>query len=71
MAIQIYSKEFCASRSASCCSHEREEDVREKALKDINEFFLKHDSFGVVNIIENWSENKDSLKLVVYYEGCV
>ena len=71
MAIQIYSKEFGAGRNTSYYAYERDEDVREKVLKKANEFFFKYDSVDIVNIVENWSEDSNFLRLVVYYKDYI
>ena len=61
MAIQIYSKEFGAGRNTSYYAYERDEDVRERVLKNANEFFFNHDSVDIVNIVENWTEDRSFL----------
>ena len=71
MAVQIYSKEFGAGRNTSYYSYERDEDVRERVLNNVNKFFFKHDSIDVVNIVENWSEDRSFLKLIVYYKSYI
>ena len=71
MAVQIYSKEFGAGRNTSYYAYERDEDVRERVLKNSNEFFFKHDSVDIVNIVENWTEDRSFLKLVVYYKDYI
>lgn len=71
MAVQIYSKEFGAGRNKSYYAYERDEDVRERLLKKCNEFFFKHDRIDIVNIVENWTEDRNFLKLIVYYKGYI
>lgn len=71
MAIQIYSEEFYAYRYTSRLVQETDEDVRLKILYDINEFFFKRDDCDIINIIENWDENKYCLKIVVYYKSYI
>ena len=71
MAVQIYSKDFGVCRNTSYYSYENDEDVRKNALKNVNEFLLKHDSIDIVNIIEDWSENRSFLRLIVYYKSYV
>lgn len=68
MAEQIYSKVFFAHRN-TC--YENEHDAREKALKDVNEFFFKHDSLCVMNIIEKWNDIRSYVELIVYYKGYI
>lgn len=71
MAVQIYQKDFGASRNTSYYAYERDEDVRETALRKVNEFFFKHDNVDIVNIVESWNESMDFLRLVVYYKGYI
>ena len=68
MAEQIYSEVFYANRNTF---YENECDARKKALMDANEFFINHDSFCIMNVIENWNENRSHLGLVVYYKGYI
>lgn len=71
MSVQIYSKEFIASKNSSFYANEREEDARAKALEKANEFFFAHDSVDIINIIENWNDNRDLIRLVVYYKDYI
>lgn len=71
MAVQIYSEEFYAYRYTSRLVQETDEDVRLKILYDINEFFFKHDSYDIINIVEHWDEGKYCLRVVVYYKGYI
>ena len=68
MITQIYSKEFGSCRKRSGYAYERDEDVRNRALDKINEFFQKQDGIDIVNIVESWFGNRDYLKLIVYYK---
>ena len=51
MAVQIYHKTFWASGDRYDCK----EDIREKALNEVNQFFFNHDCYDIMNIIEDWS----------------
>lgn len=64
MAVQIYNKSFCVWKNL----YENDADVRNKALEEVNEFFFHHDSVDIVNIIEEWQNNHDTVKLIVYYK---
>lgn len=64
MAVQIYNKSFCVWKKL----YENDADVRNKALEEVNEFFFHHDSVDIVNIIEEWQNNRDTVKLIVYYK---
>lgn len=68
MAEQIYIKEFEEIRNTSYYSAESCNDVRNKVLKDVNEFFIKHDGFDIISIIEDWNKDKSYLYLIVYYK---
>lgn len=71
MAVQICSKEFGAGRNISCYAYEKDEDVRKRVLEKCNEFFFahdRHDSIDIVNIVEDWTEGGEFLKLIVYYK---
>ena len=67
MAIQIYAQTFYVGRKA----YENDTDVRNRALEEANEFFFHRDSVDIVNIIEQWYNNSDTLKLVIYYKGYI
>lgn len=71
MAEQIYIKEFEEIRNTSYYSTETCNDVRNKVLKDVNEFFVEHDDFDIISIIEDWNEDKSYLYLIVYYKGYI
>ena len=60
---EIYIEEFTVWKFA----FEDNKDVRNKALQEVNRFFDKHTGYKALNIIEEWSENKTCLRLVVYY----
>jgi hypothetical protein len=68
MAEQIYVKEFCACRNSSAHAHESEEDIRNNALKKVNEFFAKYGSCDIINITEYWTGNESCLHLMIYYK---
>ena len=46
-------------------------DIREKALKEVNNFLQKHDSLDVINIIEHWNEEESYLYLIVYFKDYI
>ena len=71
MAEQIYRKEFNVSRNTSYYGFENDQKVCEKALNEANEFFIKHGEFDIINVVEDWSEEKSYLSLAVYYKGYV
>lgn len=71
MAEQIYVREFVASRDTSYYSGETCNDARNKALKDANEFFIQHDGFDVISIIEDWNEDKSYIRLIAYYKDYI
>jgi hypothetical protein len=68
MAVQIYSKEFVSFRKRDGIVVENDMVVRKKALEKANEFFFEHESFYVINIVENWEVGRNYLRLVVYYK---
>lgn len=67
MAVQIYSQSFYVGRKV----YENDTDVRNRALEEANEFFFHRDSVDIVNIIEQWYNNSNTLKLVIYYKGYI
>ena len=67
MAVQIYHKTFWASGDRYDCK----EDIREKALNAVNQFFFNHDCYDIMSIIEDWSSKEDSLRLTVYYKDYI
>lgn len=67
MAVQIYNESFYVGRKL----YESDTDVRNRALEEVNEFFFHHDSVDIVNIIEEWQNNHNILKLIVYYKGYI
>ena len=71
MSVQILSKEFGSGRNMSYYAFEKDEDVRKKVLQNVNDFFFKHDSADIVNIVEDWTENRTFLRLVVYYKELI
>ena len=68
MAEQVYCKAFYTTRYLT---YESENDAREKALEGVNEFLFKHDDICVINISEEWTQNRSYLKLVVYYKNYI
>lgn len=64
MAVQIYHKTFWASGDR----YDFKEDIREKALNEVNLFFFNHDCYDTMSIIEDWNSKEDSLRLTVYYK---
>ena len=68
MAIQIYDKVFYAHKISYL---DTVQDVREMALNEANCFFINHDSFDIINIVEDWAKDESSLELVVYYKDYV
>lgn len=68
MAEQIYQKTFYAHRN-TC--YENKDDARRKALDDANEFFINHDRFSVMNIIENWNDCENHLSMTIYYKDYI
>ena len=69
MAEQIHRKHFIATRLYSL--GENENDVRDKVLKELNEFLFKHDGVDVVNIVEDWFLGRGKLQLTVYYKDYI
>ena len=67
MAVQIYHKTFWDSGDRYDCK----EDIREKALNEVNQFFFNHDCYDIMSIIEDWSLKEDSLRLTVYYKDYI
>lgn len=65
---QLYSQIFFARKELH---YEDREDIREKALKEVNIFLYKHECLDMINIIEYWNEEEDSLRLIVYFKGYV
>lgn len=68
MAEQIYQKTFYAHRNTF---YEDKDDARRRVLEDANEFFINHDSFSVINIIESWNESENNLQLTIYYKDYI
>ena len=68
MAEQIYQKTFYTHRNAF---YEDKDDARRMALEDANEFFINHDSFSVINIIESWNESESHLSMTIYYKDYI
>ena len=68
MAEHIYSEVFFAHRNTF---YDNEHEAREKALKDVNKFFLERDGLCVVNIIEKWNDTRSYVELIVYYKDYV
>lgn len=61
---EIYIEEFSVSKFL----FEDNRDVRNRALREVNDFFNKKATgYKVLNIIEEWSENKTCLRLIIYY----
>ena len=60
---EIYVEEFTACKDR----YDSNIDVRNKALIDVNVFFDIHTGYKPLNIIEEWSEDKTFLRLIVYY----
>lgn len=67
MAIRMYVQEFYVGRKI----YDTELDVRNRALVEVNEFFFRRDSVDIVNVIEEWNEDFDFLKFIVYYKGYI
>ena len=67
MAIQVYCKTF----SANMGYHEYIEDARKRAMEKVNEFFLKHDGYDIVNIVEKWDSGRYCIYLTVYYKDYI
>ena len=65
---QLYSQTFFARKELH---YEDREDIREKALKEVNNFLYKQECLDMINIIEYWNEEEDSLRLIVYFKGYV
>ena len=65
---QLYSQTFFARKELH---YEDRGDIREKALKEVNNFLYKHQSLDVLNTIEYWNEEEDSLRLIVYFKDYV
>ena len=65
MAEQIYSKTFQNE------NYSEENIARTMTLALANNFFIKHDSVDIINVIERWDENKGCFQLIVYYKGYV
>ena len=68
MAQQIYSQTFFARKELH---YEDREYIREKALKEVNNFLYKHHHLDVINTIEYWNEEEDSLLLIVYFKDYI
>ena len=60
---EIYVEEFAASKNYM----DNYIDVRNKALNRVNNFFNIHTGYQALNIIEEWSADKSTLRLIVYY----
>lgn len=72
MAVQIYKEIFYVTGNAECSYGQ--EMMRNEALGQINKFFIKHDRFDVINIIEDWdmtSRIYAHLYLIVYYKDYI
>lgn len=67
MAVQVYSQTFYVGRKL----YENNTDVRNRALEEVNKFFFNRDSVDIVNIIERWSRDAETLELIVYYKGYI
>ena len=65
---QLYSQTFFARKELH---YEDRGDIREKALKEVNNFLQKHDSLDVINIIEHWNEEESYLYLIVYFKDYI
>ena len=68
MAVQIYNKTFYANGNIF---YDNKEDIRKRAVDQVNEFFIKQDSFDVINIIEDWSADGEHFRLTVYYKDYI
>lgn len=60
---EIYIEYFVAYRAL----YEDSRDIRNKALQKVNDFFSIKTGYKPINIIEEWSEGKTQLCLIVYY----
>ena len=65
---QLYSQTFFARKELH---YEDRGDIREKALKEVNNFLYKHKSLDIINIIEYWNEEEGSLLLIVYFKDYI
>lgn len=65
MAIQLYSETFSSGGKRG---YDSKEDIRKRALVEVNEFLLKNESIGVVNIVEHWNPEENYLHLTVYFK---
>ena len=65
MAEQIYRKTFQNE------NYSDEDIARTMTLELANNFFIKHDSVDIINVIERWDENKKCFHLIVYYKDYV
>ena len=68
MAQQIYSHTFFARKELY---YEDRGDIREKALKEVNNFLYKRESLDVINIIEHWNQEESYLYLIVYFKDYI
>lgn len=66
MAQQVYSETFFARKELH---YEDRGDIRAKAIKDINKFLLKNETFDIVNIVERWDCEGNYLYLTIYFKG--
>lgn len=60
---EIYVEQFAACKN----TYDDDRDTRNKVLNRVNNFFNTKTGYRVLNIIEEWSEDKSTLRLIVYY----
>lgn len=68
MAVQIYNKTFYANGNIF---YDNKEDIHKRAVDQVNEFFIQHDRLDVINTIEDWSADREYLRLTVYYKDYI
>ena len=66
MTAKIYNKVFFAHKISYL---DNDQDVRGRAINEVNQFFTKHNELDILNIFESWSIDKSSIELVVYYKN--
>ena len=65
---QLYSQTFFAKKELH---YEDRGDIREKALKEVNNFLYKHECLDIINVIEHWNEEEGYLYLIVYFKDYI
>lgn len=65
---QLYSQTFFARKELH---YEDRGDIREKALKEVNNFLYKHETLDIINVVEYWNGEEGYLNLIVYFKGYI